>query len=84
MLVLLAIVVVVTGFLVRLNPLMVVVAAALAAGVLAAVDAAHGAVSAGALWEALLSTIRTLGKNFNDDRFVSVVWLILPPCGLSD
>jgi uncharacterized membrane protein len=79
MLVLLAVLVVVAGFALRLNPLMVVVAAALSAGVLAA--AGTGA-SPQALWAALVRTIETLGREFAKDRFVSVVWLILPVIGL--
>lgn len=82
MLVLLAIGVLVLGFAVRLNPLMVVVAAALSAGVLAAVDASPGGIDTDGVVGALLTTLRTLGKNYNDDRYVSVVWLILPLIGL--
>ena len=82
MLVLLAIVVLVVGFAVRLNPLLVVVAAALSAGVLAAVAHLGSAATPQALFEALRATISTLGKNYNEDRYVSVVWLILPLIGL--
>jgi uncharacterized membrane protein len=79
MLVLAAVLVVVAGFALRLNPLMVVVAAALAAGVLAAVSAG---ASPQALLQALVHTIETLGREFTKDRFVSVVWLVLPVIGL--
>jgi uncharacterized membrane protein len=79
MLVLLAVLVVVVGFAVRLNPLLVVVAAALAAGVLAA--AGPGATVQG-LGQALVHTIETLGREFTRDRYVSVIWLILPVIGL--
>jgi uncharacterized membrane protein len=81
MLVLLAVLVLVGGFAARLNPLMVVVAAALAAGVLAAGGAGAGA-SPQALGAALVGTIRTLGHEFNRVRYVSVIWLILPVIGL--
>jgi uncharacterized membrane protein len=79
MLVLLAVLVLVGGFAARLNPLMVVVAAALAAGVLAAGGAG---ASPHALGAALVGTIRTLGHEFNRVRYVSVIWLILPVIGL--
>lgn len=77
--VLLAVVVVVVGFALRLNPLMVVVAAALSAGVLAAVGP-HATASG--LLAALVATIQVLGREFAKDRFVSVIWLILPLIGL--
>ena len=80
MLVLLAVLVLVGGFALRLNPLMVVVAAALAAGVLAAAGA--GGVSPPALCAALVRTIETLGHEFARVRYVSVIWLILPVIGL--
>jgi uncharacterized membrane protein len=79
MLVLLAVVVLVAGFAARLNPLLVVVAAALAAGVLAAVGAG---TSPQALGAALLKTIATLGHEFAKVRYVSVIWVILPVIGL--
>ncbi len=79
MLVLLAVLVVVVGFALRLNPLMVVVAAALTAGVLAAAEPGAGPE---ALWAALVHTIETLGREFAKDRYVSVIWLILPVIGL--
>jgi uncharacterized membrane protein len=79
MLVLFAVVVLVGGFAARLNPLMVVVAAALAAGVLAAAGAG---ASPQALGHALVGTIRTLGHEFTRVRYVSVIWLILPVIGL--
>ena len=79
MLVLLGIAVVVVGFVARLNPLLVVVTAALVTGVLAAVAA--GADANGAL-AALLATVKALGKAFNDNRYISIVWLILPVIGL--
>ena len=65
---LLGIAIVVLGFALRLNPLMVVVGAALATGVLAGLD--------------LLAVIAALGKAFNDNRYISVTWIILPVIGL--
>jgi len=60
--------IVVLGFALRFNPLLVVVSAALATGVLAALD--------------LLAVIEALGKAFNDNRYISVTWIILPVIGL--
>lgn len=65
---LLGIAVVVAGFLIRLNPLLVIAAAALVTGV-----AAHlGPVE----------IVSAFGKAFNDSRYVSIVWLVLPVIGL--
>jgi uncharacterized membrane protein len=60
--------VLVAGFAVRLNPLLVVALAALVTGV----AAGHG----------LAPTLGALGHAFNEDRYVSLVWLILPLIGL--
>ena len=60
--------IVVLGFGFRFNPLLVVVSAALATGVLAGLD--------------LLAVIEALGKAFNDNRYISVTWIILPVIGL--
>jgi uncharacterized membrane protein len=60
--------IVILGFLLRLNPLAVVTAAALATGLAAG--------------EALVQVISILGKAFNDSRYVSIVWLALPVIGL--
>jgi uncharacterized membrane protein len=68
MLILSGIAIVVLGFALRLNPLPVVALAALATGLAAGHD--------------LVATISTFGKAFNDNRFVSVPWLILPVIGL--
>lgn len=65
---LLGIAIVVIGFALRFNPLAVVVAAALATGVLAGMD--------------IVSVIEALGKAFNDNRYISVTWIILPVIGL--
>ncbi len=68
MLVLIGIAVLAAGFLLRLNPLMVVVAAALATGVAAGQDPVH--------------VVSAFGKAFNDNRYVSLVWLVLPVVGV--
>ena len=79
MLVLLGIAVVVAGFVLRLNPLLVILAAALVTGVMAAVAPGVGVE---ALWQAGLSTLEAFGKAFNDSRYFHVVWLVLPVIGL--
>jgi len=68
MLTLLGIVVVVAGFAVRLNPLLVVAVAALVTGLAAGMSP--------------VQVISALGKAFNQNRYVSVVWLVLPVIGL--
>jgi uncharacterized membrane protein len=68
MLPLIGIAVLVIGFAARLNPLAVIVAAALASGLLAGM--------------APLTVIAHLGKAFNDSRYVSLAWLALPVIGL--
>ncbi|EXS68594.1 MULTISPECIES: DUF969 domain-containing protein [unclassified Sphingobium] len=65
---LLGIAIVVVGFALRFNPLMVVVGAALATGVLAGLD--------------IVAVIEALGKAFNDNRYITVTWIILPVIGL--
>ena len=77
--VLLGIAVLVGGFVARLNPLAVILAAAVVTGV-AAVFAPG--VSAGELWRAALDTVAAFGKAFNDYRYISVIWLVLPLIGL--
>ncbi|MGH6871957.1 MAG: DUF969 domain-containing protein [Rhizomicrobium sp.] len=65
---LLAIAVLAAGFAARLNPLIVIAVAALTAG-----------------WFGGLSVLQILaafGKAFNDNRFVSVVFIVLPAIGL--
>ncbi|MBI5938931.1 MAG: DUF969 domain-containing protein [Caulobacterales bacterium] len=66
--VLLGVAVVVVGFAARLNPLLIVAAAAIVTGLAAGMD--------------LLATLSVLGKAFRDNRYISVVWLILPLIGL--
>ena len=68
MLPLIGILLVVVGFAFRVNPLLVVVAAAIATGL-----AAH---------KAFLDVIAAFGKAFVDSRSVAVVWLALPVIGL--
>jgi uncharacterized membrane protein len=65
---LIGIAIVVLGFLLRLNPLAVVTAAALATGLAAG--------------KGLAEVIAILGKAFNDSRYVSIVWIALPVIGL--
>jgi uncharacterized membrane protein len=68
MLVLAGIAIVVAGFLARLNPLLVVTAAALATGLLGGM--------------APVAVVSALGKAFNESRLVSLAWLVLPLIGL--
>ena len=65
----LGILIVVLGFALRLNPMLVVTAAALATGLLAG----HGARS---------RSISAFGKAFNDNRIIAIVWIVLPVIGL--
>jgi uncharacterized membrane protein len=68
MLILSGIAIVVLGFALRLNPLPIVALAALATGLAAGHD--------------LVAVISAFGKAFNDNRFVTIPWLILPVIGL--
>lgn len=79
MLVLLGIAVVVAGFVARINPLLVILAAAITTGVCAAVAPGVGPA---ALWAAGVDTLAAFGKAFNDSRYLHVVWLVLPVIGL--
>lgn len=79
MLVLLGIGVVVLGFIVRANPLLVVMAAALTTGLAAAWTPEADLQT---LYAAAIATIAAFGKAFNDSRYVSVVWLVLAAIGL--
>lgn len=58
------------GFMLRLNALVVVVLAALVTGLAAGLD--------------LTAIISAFGKAFNDTRYVSVVWIVLPVIGLME
>jgi uncharacterized membrane protein len=79
MLVLLGIAVVVFGFIVRANPLLVVMAAALTTGVAAAWTPEADLM---AMWLAGVDTLAAFGKAFNDSRYISVIWLVLAAIGL--
>jgi uncharacterized membrane protein len=65
---LLGILLVVLGFALRLNPMLVVSAAALVTGLLGGMD--------------LHAVISTFGKAFNDNRIIAIVWIVLPVIGL--
>lgn len=68
MLVLAGIGVIVAGFLLRFNPLLVVMTAALVTGLAAGVDP--------------LALIAAFGKAFNDSRYVTAIYIVLPVIGL--
>ncbi len=68
MLILLGVVVVVVGFAVRLNPLFVVVLAAFVTGLLAGLTP--------------VEVLAAFGKAFNENRFVTVAYLVLPMVGV--
>ena len=70
MLSLIGVPVVLLGLVLRFNPLLVVTAAALVTGLAAGVPP--------------LALIAALGKAFNDARYVSVVFLVLPVVGLME
>ncbi len=77
--VLLGVLVVVVGFAARLNPLLIVVVAALVTGVAAVI--APG-VTPAVLLAGAGETLAVLGKGFKDNRYISVTWMILPLIGL--
>lgn len=68
MLILLGVAVIVVGFAIRLNPLLVVVAAALVSGWFAGLSP--------------LQVIAAFGKAFNANRYVSITYLVLPLVGV--
>ncbi|MBD3761195.1 DUF969 domain-containing protein [Sphingomonadaceae bacterium G21617-S1] len=68
MLVLAGIAIIVAGFLLRFNPLLVVLASALATGLAAGM--------------APLELLAAFGKAFNDSRYVTVIYMVLPVIGL--
>ena len=76
---LLGIAVLVLGFVLRANPLLIVLAAALVTGLAAAW--APG-VDAAALLHAATGTLAAFGRAFNANRYVSVVWLVLAAIGM--
>ena len=79
MLVLLGIGVVVLGFVLRANPLLVVMAAALTTGLAAAWTPEADLQT---MYVAGVATLSAFGKAFNDNRYVSVVWVVLMAIGL--
>jgi uncharacterized membrane protein len=68
MLVLAGIAVIAGGFLLRFNPLLVVIASALVTGLAAGLDP--------------LKVLATFGKAFNDTRYVTAIYIVLPVIGL--
>ncbi|HQV04665.1 MULTISPECIES: DUF969 domain-containing protein [unclassified Novosphingobium] len=68
--VLTGIAVMIGGFMLRLNALVVVVLAALVTGLAAGLDP--------------VAIVSAFGKAFNDTRYVSVVWIVLPVIGLME
>src|SRR3546814_16250115 len=68
MLVLIGILIIIAGFLLRFNPLLVIMASALATGLAAGLDPS--------------AIIADFGKAFNDTRYVSIVWIVLPVIGM--
>jgi len=68
MLTLIGIGVVVIGFLLRVNPLLVVAVAALATGVASGRD--------------LIDVIAAFGHAFTESRYIAIIWLVLPVIGL--
>jgi len=79
MLVLLGIAVVVFGFIVRANPLLVVMAAALTTGLAAAWTPE---ATLAAYYAAAEQTLAQFGKAFNDARYISLTWILLAAIGL--
>jgi uncharacterized membrane protein len=68
MLVLSGIVIIVAGFLLRFNPLLVVLVSAVATGLAAGIGP--------------LDLLAAFGKAFNDSRYVTVIYMVLPVIGL--
>ena len=62
------ILIVVLGFALRLNPMLVVTVSAIATGLLGGLD--------------LVAVISWFGKAFNDNRIIAIVWIVLPVVGL--
>ncbi len=76
---LLGIAVLILGFVLRANPLLVVIGAALVTGLAAA---ASPQADAAAYAQAASHTLAEFGKAFRANRYVSVVWLVLAAIGL--
>ncbi|HYN46994.1 MAG TPA: DUF969 domain-containing protein [Allosphingosinicella sp.] len=62
------ILIVVLGFSLKLNPMLVVTVSAIATGLLGGLD--------------LAAVISLFGKAFNDNRIIAIVWIVLPVIGL--
>ena len=65
---LLGILLVVLGFALRMNPMLVVTVSALLTGMLGGMDP--------------IRVVSTFGKAFNDNRIIAIVWIVLPVIGL--
>jgi len=68
LLTLIGVVIVILGFALRLNPLLVVVAAAVATGLAAGID--------------LTGIVTEFGRAFTQNRYMALVWLTLPVIGM--
>lgn len=68
MLTLLGVAVIVLGFALRFNPLLVVIAAALTSGMAAGLSP--------------VEVLAAFGKAFNTNRYITIVWLVLPAIGV--
>jgi uncharacterized membrane protein len=68
MIVLIGVLIVIVGFAIRANPLVVVTIAAIATGLASGRD--------------FVEVIAALGKAFTDSRAVAIVWIVLPVIGL--
>ncbi|RYM12893.1 DUF969 domain-containing protein [Sphingobium cupriresistens] len=68
MMVLLGIAIIVAGFLLRFHPLLVILASAIVTGLAAGLDP--------------LAILAAFGKAFNEARYVSIIWIVLPVVGL--
>ena len=65
---LIGILLVVVGFALKFNPMLVVTVSAIATGLIAGMDP--------------VKVISTFGKAFNDNRIIAIVWIVLPVIGL--
>jgi uncharacterized membrane protein len=65
---LIGIALVVAGFALKLNPMLVVTASAIVTGLIAGMGP--------------IAVISTFGKAFNDNRIIAIVWIVLPVIGL--
>src|SRR5688500_4773907 len=65
---LIGIALVVLGFALKFNPMLVVTVAAIATGLIAGMDP--------------VEVVSTFGKAFNDNRIIAIVWIVLPVIGL--